>query len=230
MLRSLSCLVALMLLAPHPTGAEILEIPSLAPTPLVPAGWSIVSKTLSWDSQGLMVRARTEGNCRIEYEEVCYPAPGGGTICRKVPHRVCDEAVAKLRFGPELVMVQDRWAYLVRDQGAPVVFGEGFKVITGWSIVTFRGATLKVDVETGASLTLDTEVLGQGRRQAFFEALYPTLPCSRTGPDLRQRGTGPGHRRGLRPRQSAIPGRRVRPFRRRYSSIYHWTSRSNTGA
>lgn len=174
---ALGAALALSALAapPAPRG-DVITVACDAPDPIVPDGWTVQASLLGWDGQGVFIRALTEGNCRIEEEEVCYPAPGGGTHCRIVEKEVCDEGQERFRFGPEVTVVEDRWVYLVREDAAPVIWGKAFKTFPYWNIVEFHGATEFLDAEQGCGVHLDLDTLGQSRRGPLFMALFEDQP------------------------------------------------------
>lgn len=172
-------LLALLLLAPFARGEETPPVRVAAPLPALADGWSVETKNMGWDPQGVYVRLFTRGNCRIEEQEICYPAPGGGTVCRTVPKEVCDEGIEKLRFDPAVVTVHEKWLYWLRDDGEPVVFGKGFRTFPYWNVVLFHGARLVFEPDAeepfvGVELNLDT--LGQSKRVQFFQELFPIRP------------------------------------------------------
>lgn len=173
MTRSFPRALVAALLLTATSQAQVLVVPCQAPSPLLPDGWTVDAKRLGWDSQGVFVRALTHGNCRIEIHEECFPAPGGGTVCRRIPKEVCDEGMEKFRFAPEVVtVVNEKWIYHTRAEGAPVIFGQAFKTFPYWEIVEWRGATLALSDETGCALSLDLEKLGQAGREARFAELF----------------------------------------------------------
>jgi hypothetical protein len=135
----------------------------------------VETKNLGWDPDGVYVRLFTTGNCRTEEKEVCYPAPGGGTVCRTIPEEVCDDGIEKLRFGPEVV-VHERWLYWMRPDGDPVVFGKAFRTFPYWNVVLFYGARLVYEPDAEERVELELDTLGQSKRAEYFHQLFRTVP------------------------------------------------------
>lgn len=158
--------------------AEILEVPCLAPSPMIPAGFTATAKMPGWSSAGMHVQVFTEGNCRIEEREECHPGPGGVPVCRTIRERVCDEEIEYIPFGAAVEIVEEKWVYHVREGQTPLLFAQAFKTWPYRWVVLDHGARLDFDVETErCALVLDTDVLGQGAvDRANFTALYPTMP------------------------------------------------------
>ena len=181
MLRTTLRLAALaaLLICPLASAEDAPPVRVAAPLPQLGDGWVVEAKNLGWDPDGVYVRLFTRGNCRIEEKEVCYPAPGGGTVCRTIPEEVSDEDISALRFDPSVVKVHEKWLYWMRPDGEPVVFGKGFRTFPYWNIVLFHGARLVYQPEADVpfvGLELDLDTLGQSKRMEFFAQLFATRP------------------------------------------------------
>jgi len=111
----------------------------------------------------------------MEEQEECFPAPGGGTVCRVVTREVCDDDIHYFAFGTEATVHDDQWLYLLREDADPVIFGKAFETFPYRNVVLWYGAKL-VWTEGFQGLELDLEKLGQSLREALFGALYLESP------------------------------------------------------
>ena len=167
---ALAALLAAAAMAP--ATAEVITIEGeLAGYP-TPPSFVIRAAGVDFDDESTYIWVDSEGNCRWEHRQVCYPTQNGQVVCRTEREWKCDTDTAFYRLPESCTVDTDaKRAYYTSEDGQTTAYGKVKSFLWSKWIALFDGADLDVGYD-GASLVVDTEALQGGLQKDQFQELY----------------------------------------------------------